>query len=247
MEMINLLHGDCLELLKTIPDQSVDLVCADMPYGTTQCKWDSQIELELLWPELKRITKDSSAILLFAQTPFDKVLGASNLPMLRYEWIWEKTAATGHLNSGRMPMKAHENVLVFYKKLPLYNPQKTTGHDRKTSTRSGFEYQSECYGVQGKKSYYDSTERLPRSVQVFAHDKQKRNLHPTQKPLALLEYLIKTYSNEGDLVCDFCFGSGTAGEASVNLGRQFIGIEKDLRYFEIGKTRIETAAQLKAA
>ena len=234
---IDLRQGDCLALLKDVESQSVDLVFADMPYGTTRCRWDIPINLDVLWPELKRVTKKNAAILLFAQTPFDKVVGASNLKMLRYEWIWEKNNATGHLNSKRMPMKAHENILVFYRKLPTYNPQKTTGHAKKAATRNG--NGGECYGVQNKITRYESTERYPRSVLRFATDKYQKNLHPTQKPERLLEYLIKTYSNECDLVLDFCMGSGSSGVAAKRLQRSYIGFELDNDYFEIARDRIE--------
>ena len=237
---IQLEQGDCLELLKAVPENAYDLVCADMPYGTTQCKWDAVINLDLLWMELDRVAKENAAIVLFAQTPFDKVLGCSNLPMLRYEWIWEKTAATGHLNAKKMPLKAHENILVFYKKLPTYNPQKTSGHVRKTS-KTGKTYDSDCYGDESAKPHYDSTERYPRSVKLFASDKQKNNLHPTQKPLKLLEYIVKTYSNEGDHVLDFCMGSGTVGVAAKNLQREFTGFELDREYYNIAQGRIRAA------
>lgn len=189
-----LFMGDCLELMRDIPDGSVDLILCDLPYGTTRNKWDSVIDLPALWGQYRRISR--GAIVLTAQTPFDKVLGASNLEMLRYEWIWEKTEATGHLNAKRCPMKAHENVLVFYKSLPVYNPQKTTGHARKTATQVNAK-QSSNYGVHTNKPPYDSTERYPRSVIKFSTDKQRSKLHPTQKPVALMEYLIKTYTNEG--------------------------------------------------
>lgn len=234
--MMDLKQGDCLELIKLVPDNSVDMVCADMPYGTTQCRWDTPIDLDVLWPELKRVTKERAAIVLFAQTPFDKVLGVSNLPMLRYEWIWEKSNATGFFNAKKMPLKAHENVLVFYKKLPVYTPQKTSGHPRKTAGRK--EIRSEVYGKGIKKTHYDSTERYPRSVQRFPSDRYYSNLHPTQKPLALLEFIIKTYSQKGDTVLDFCMGSGTAGVASNNLQRAFIGFEKERKYFDIASDRI---------
>ncbi|KZN65069.1 DNA-cytosine methyltransferase [Pseudoalteromonas luteoviolacea CPMOR-1] len=242
---VNLFQGDCLQLLDLLPDNSIDLICADMPYGTTQCKWDTQIDLTLLWPKLKRVAKDRAAIILFAQTPFDKVLGCSNLEMLRYEWIWEKSTATGFFNAKKMPLKAHENVLVFYSKPPIYNPQKTSGHPRKTASRKGCK--SECYGKEVKKVHYDSTERFPRSVQKFTSDKYKASLHPTQKPLSLLEYIVRTYSNEGDHVLDFCMGSGTAGAAAQIQNRQFTGFELNREYFEKAKQRIETAIDSKAA
>lgn len=227
--------GDCLEVMKKLDSQSVDMVLADLPYGTTRCGWDSVIPLEPLWKQYRRICR--GPILLFAQTPFDKVLGASNLCDLRYEWIWEKTHPTGHLNAKKMPMKAHENILVFYRNQPTYNPQKTQGHARKTATKRGDK--TTVYGAQsfGELSY-DSTERLPRSVQVFASDKQRLKLHPTQKPVALLEYLIRTYTNHGDVVLDNCMGSGSTGVACTNTERRFIGIEVDEGYFDIAKQRI---------
>ena len=224
--------------MKAIPDNTVDLICCDLPYGTTRCKWDTQIDLTLLWEQYNRVTKDTSAILLFAQTPFDKVLGVSNLEMLRYEIVWEKPAATGHLNAKKMPMKAHENILVFYKKLPTFNPQKTTGHSP-VNSYTKHQGDGECYGqTKIGVSGGGSTERYPRSVQVFSSDKQLLNLHPTQKPLALVEWLVKTYSNEGDLIMDNCMGSGTTGAACLNLNRRFVGMELDETYFNISRTRI---------
>lgn len=242
---LKLMQGDCLELLKTLPDNSVDFVCADMPYGTTKCKWDTIIPLKPLWEELKRVVKPRAAIALFSQTPFDKVLGCSNLPMLRYEWIWEKTNATGFFNAQKMPLKAHENVLVFYQKLPAYNAQKTTGHTRRTTARKNIG--SEVYGEGAKETHYDSTERYPRSVLQFQSDRYKSNLHPTQKPLALLEYMVRTYSDEGDTVLDFCMGSGTSGVAAVTLDRNFIGMELEPKYFEISQVRITNAKKSKDA
>lgn len=196
---------------------------------------------EGLWSIYNRIIKDNGVIVLFAQTPFDKVLGCSNLKMLRYEWIWEKTQATGFLNANKMPLKAHENILVFYKKLPTYNPQKTQGH---TPIHSYTKYIStqnntELYGEMKEEiSGGGETDRFPRSVQIFASDKQKEHLHPTQKPIALLEYLIKTYTNENEIILDNCMGSGSTGIACLNTNRNFIGIEKDEKYFNIAKKRI---------
>lgn len=240
-----LMFGDCLERMKEIPDGSVDLVLTDPPYGTTACKWDSVIDFTLMWEQLKRIIKPNGAILLMAQTPFDKVLGVSNLSMLKYEWIWEKTTATGHLNAKKCPMKAHENVLVFYDKLPTYNPQKTSGHKRKTSKADRSKLNGECYGKQEGLTVYDSTDRYPRSVQVFSTDKQKVKLHPTQKPVALLEYLIKTYTNENETVLDFTFGSGSTGVACLNTNRKFIGVEMDARYYEIACYRLNNIQTIK--
>lgn len=233
-----LYKGDCLDVMKNIPDKSVDMILCDLPFGTTKNKWDLIIPLDKLWTEYRRIIKDNGAIVLFAQTPFDKVLGVSNLKMLRYEWIWEKTLATGHLNAKKMPMKSHENILVFYKKLPTYNPQKTTGHKPVNSYTkhrgAGSNYGKTKTGISGG----GSTERYPRSVQLFKSDKQKSTLHPTQKPVALLQYLIETYTNEGELVLDNCMGSGSTGIACLNTNRKFIGIEKDAKYFDIACNRI---------
>ena len=241
---MKLMKGDCLDRFKEIEAGSIDFICADMPYGTTQCKWDSCIPLDLLWVELSRVIKPNGAIALFAQTPFDKILGASNLKNLKYEWVWEKTAATGFLNAKKMPLKAHENILIFYKSLPDFYPIKTTGHVRKTSSRQ--ELSSEVYGAANKKTNYDSTERYPRSVIKFSSDKQRESLHPTQKPLALIEYLVQSYSAVGDQVLDFCMGSGTTGVACQNLGREFIGIEKDEKYFEIASLRINKNKEIAA-
>ena len=201
--MIDLRLGDCLEVMKDIPDKSIDLVCADLPYGTTNCKWDCLIDLEALWVQYNRVCKPTTPILLFAQVPFNITLGSSNLEWLRYEWIWQKTSPTGHLNAKKMPMKDHENILVFYDKLPYYNPQKTTGHPRKVSKASHKinSKRGEVYQYYGNTTY-DSTERYPRTVLTFPTDKQKLALHPTQKPVALIEYFIKTYTKEGDLVLD---------------------------------------------
>jgi DNA modification methylase len=232
--------GDCLEILPSLQDASVDMVLADLPYGTTRCQWDSLIDLGRLWPEYRRVCR--GAIVLFAQTPFDKVLGASNLTDLRYEWIWEKTNATGHLNAKKAPMKAHENILVFYTRQPTYNPQKTYGHVRKSATKRGDG--SPVYGKQNLDGQrYDATDRYPRSVQVFASDKQLSNLHSTQKPVALCEYLIRTYTNPGDTVLDNCMGSGTAGVACQNSGRDFIGIEKDPDIFATAERRLTLALE----
>lgn len=243
--------------MKDLPSKSIDLILCDLPYGTTRNKWDSVLDLELLWEQYNHIIKDRGAILLFAQTPFDKVLGVSNLKHLRYEIIWQKTAPTGFLNANKMPMKAHENILVFYKKLPTYNPQKTQGHTRKEASKESraksierqklkVDSKDSNYNFYGESAEgYDSTERYPLSVQVFAKDQQKENWHPTQKPVALLEWLIKTYTNEGDLVLDNCMGSGSTGVACVNTNRDFIGIELTENYFEIAKDRIGRAVEKK--
>lgn len=228
LKLNKLYNIDCLIGMKDIDDKSIDLILCDLPYGTTRNKWDSVISLEKLWEQYCRIIKDDGAIVLFAQTPFDKVLGSSNLKMLKYEWIWEKTTATGHLNAKKMPMKAHENILVFYKKLPTYNPQKTKGH---TPVHSYTKYQDDGSNYGKTKigiSGGGSTERYPRSVLQFSTDKQKCALHPTQKPVALLEYLIKTYSNEGDVILDNCIGSGSTAVACIHTNRNFIGMDNGI-------------------
>lgn len=249
-QSIQLIQGDCLNEMQHLESKSIDMVLADIPFGTTACKWDNVIPFAPMWAELKRIIKQNGVIVLMAQTPFDKALGASNLPMLKYEWIWEKTSATGHLNAKKMPMKAHENALVFsedsedhwnmmvfYKSLPFYNPIKSTGHVRKKA-KADRSIGSDVYGKQQGLTAYDSTERYPRSVLKFASDKQHCNLHPTQKPVSLCEYLINTYTKEEETVLDFTMGSGTTGIACLNTGRHFIGIEKDQNYFEIACKRI---------
>ena len=239
--------GDCLEILpKHIEDKSIDLILCDLPYGTTNCSWDSVIDLPKLWIEYERVIKDNGAILLTAQTPFDKVLACSNLKLLRYEWIWEKTQATGHLNAKKMPMKAHENVLVFYKNLPTYNPIMTEGHIRKVSKAKNraacIERRNDTDNIYNneyadKVNDYDSTIRYPRSVIQFKTDKQTSNLHKTQKPLDLMKYFISTYTNEGMTVLDNTMGSGTTCLAAKELNRKFIGIEKEPKYYEIACQR----------
>lgn len=239
--MIKLFKGDCLELMKNIPEGSVDMILCDLPYGTTACKWDTILPFDKLWDQYERIIKTNGAIVLTAAQPFTSALGFSNIKLLRYEWVWEKSSVTGHLNAKRAPMRAHESILVFYKKPPIYNYLKTYGHERKVS-RAEHKVnckESEVYGKSRRLTSYDSTERYPRSVLKFANGKQKSKLHPTQKPVALFEYLIKTYTNENDLVLDNCAGSGTTGEACFNLNRRAILIEQDEKYFGIMQNRID--------
>jgi len=239
--------GDCLDIMNNISDKSIDMILCDLPYNTTNCSWDTPINLQDLWVHYERIIKDNGVILLTAQTPFDKILGSSNIKLLRYEWIWEKTQATGHLNSKWMPMKSHENILVFYKKRPTYNPQKTHGHIRKISSahsrKSCINRRNDTDNIYhnengDKVNNYDSTERYPRDVLKFSSDKQKSNLHKTQKPLKLMEYFVKTYTNENDLVLDNAAGSGTTGLACKNLNRNYIMIEKDENIFNICQKRL---------
>jgi site-specific DNA-methyltransferase (adenine-specific) len=247
MNEYQLYLGDCLEVMRHLPDASVDMVLCDLPYGTTQNAWDSPIDLPMLWDEYWRIAKPSAPVVLTAQSPFDKVLGVSQIQYLKYEWIWEKTAATGFLNSKKSPLKAHENVLVFCRRQPLYRPQMTAGHVIKR-VKTTHTNHSANYGKQMTRAPYESTERYPRSVQVFAKDNRLLNQHPTQKPVALMEYLIRTYTNAGDTVLDNTMGSGTTGVACIRSGRKFIGIERDLDedgnrlgYFDIAHKRIADA------
>lgn len=241
MELNNIYIGDCLELMKQIPASSIDMVLCDLPYGMTACKWDAVISFDLLWEQYERIAKLNCPIVLTSCQPFTSALISSNFKMFKHEWIWEKTSATGHLNASRSPMRAHESVSVFCKGTPTYNPQKTQGHPRKTTNETIGGSRSDCYGSVAKgTAHYDSTERFPRSVIKFAKDKQRQALHPTQKPVALFEYLIKTYSNEGETVLDNCIGSGTTAVACLSTGRNFIGMEHDEKHHAVACKRVLT-------
>lgn len=226
-------QGDCLELMKEIPDKSIDMILCDLPYGTTKNKWDCPIDLEKLWGGYERIIKDNGAIVLFAQVPFNVVLGQSNLKLLKYEWIWHKDNGTGFLNAKKMPLKIHENIMVFYKKPPTYNPQMRTGF-KPYEIKKG--HHGSNYGSDVGAVTISNGERFPIDVIDFKRDKDK--LHPTQKPVALLEYLIKTYTNENETVLDNCMGVGSTGIACINTNRNFIGYELDEKYFKIAEERI---------
>jgi len=236
--MIKLLHGDCLELMGDIPDGSIDMVCADPPYGTTACKWDSIIPLELMWAHLKRIVKLNGAIVMTATQPFSSLLGASNISELRYSFCWHKSH-TGQLNAKRMPLKNIEDVLVFYSVQPVYNPQFTPGiaYSRNRKAYKG----SECYGEQTDHSTVSTGKRYPKQDIYFKTRPPGGSVYPTQKPVPLMEYLIRTYTNEGETVLDFAMGSGTTGVACVNLNRKFIGIEKTKKGFGLASGRINNA------
>ena len=240
MMLNTVINGDCLDIMSMIDDESIDMVLCDLPYGVTKNKWDSVIDLELLWKQYSRIIKRNGVIILFGQDKFSAKLMLSNTKMHRYNLIWEKTTPTGHLNAKRMPMRSHEDILIFYKKLPTYNPIKTTGHKRKVSSSEHKRNSKKTtnYGVHDLTGY-DSTERYPKSILKFSTDKQKEALHCTQKPVALCEYLIKTYSNEGDLILDNTAGSGTTAIACINTNRNYIMIEKEKEYFDIIEKRIE--------
>ena len=237
--MSQLLLGNSFELMKSISSESIDFIFTDPNYNTTQNEWDTDIPLDQMWEQFTRIIKPNGCIAMWAQSPFDKILACSNLNMYRYEWIVEKTKATGHLNSKLMPMKAHENVLIFYKTLPTYNPQYTEGHtpvhNYTKHTTDGTNYGTTKTGISGG----GSTRRFPRDVLRFSWDTQKSKLHPTQKPVAACEYFIRTYTNPGEVVLDPFMGSGTIGVACQNLGREFIGIELKQNYYEAAKQRIE--------
>jgi DNA modification methylase len=227
--------------MKEIPDGSVDMVMCDLPYGTTQNKWDSVIPFAPLWSHYWRVCKPNAAVVLTAQCPFDKMLGASQIQHLKYEWIWQKTVATGHLNSKKQPLKEHENILVFYRKPCTYLPQMVEGA-RPSNKSSAKESTSSSgnYGVFQDYQRGGNLLRFPRSVQKLnsAYHEGNAGLHPTQKPVALMEYLIKTYTNPGDVVLDNCMGSGTTGVACKNTGRNFIGIERDPVYYAVACRRM---------
>ncbi|MBQ2174336.1 MAG: site-specific DNA-methyltransferase, partial [Alphaproteobacteria bacterium] len=236
MANVKMMQGDCLELMKDIPDGSVDMILCDLPYGTTQNKWDKVIVLSLLFAEYKKLIKSGGVIALFSQQPFTTDLIQANRRQFRYEWIWEKSQGTGFLNANRMPLKAHENILIFYDKLPVYNPQFITGKKHSRGNPGGL---TTNYGKFERIVGNKSNEYYP--VDVIKFSKAADRLHPTQKPVDLLEYLIKTYTNEGETVLDNCMGSGSTGVACVNTNRNFIGIELDENYFHIAESRINQA------
>lgn len=240
--MFNLMLGDCLERMKEIPDGSIDLVLADPPYGTTACKWDSVIDLTLMWEQLKRIIKPNGAIVMTASQPFTSLLITSNIKMFHHQWIWDKKFAANFPQAKRQPLRVHEDILVFGI-TPKYYPQML---ERDVPIKKGANRGARVFGGVsglGREDYegkvYDK--KYPDTILKFSSRDEKRGLHPTQKPVALMEYLIKTYTKEGETVLDFTMGSGTTGVACVNTGRKFIGIEMDEGYFHIAKSRIEKA------
>lgn len=240
MSTFELFQGDCIEQMKNIPDSSIDLVLTDPPYGTTQNKWDSVIPFPQMWEQIWRVAKPNAAVVLFAQTPFDKVLGASAIEHLRYEWIWDKKAPTGFLNATKAPLKKHENILVFYKNLPTYNPQMltvdpVTGRMFKSYTTTNSSL-SDNYGTYKIATTTNIGTRYPHTILSYSRDTPQ--VHPTQKPIDLLAFLIETYTNPGGIVLDFTMGSGSTGVACKSTGRNFIGIELDSDIFTIASTRI---------
>ena len=239
MKPIELWQGDCLELMKNIPDGSVDLVLTDPPYGTTACKWDSVIPFEPMWEQLNRTIKPNGAICLFGSEPFSSALRMSNIKSFKYDWIWKKSYSTGFMNANKMPLKNTEAISVFYKMLPTYNPQGIIKINKKCNRKKDKE--TTIYSNMGLKNgeYIQRFTNYP--TNIISTDKKEKTEHPTQKPIALLEYLIRTYTNEGETVLDFTMGSGSTGVACVHTNRRFIGIELDDGYFNIAKKRIEEA------
>lgn len=233
-----LMQGDCLERMKEIPDGSVDMILTDPPYGTTACKWDSIIPLEPMWEQLKRIIKPNGAIVMTASQPFTSILISSNIKMFKYNWVWDKVSVTGHLNAKKMPLRRTEDICVFYRKTPTYNPQMTSREKprrtRNTNNHSVFGNTKDVFvsDIVLEKKYPVNL------IQFSKGSKYEKMIHPTAKPVALMEYLIKTYTNENETVLDFTMGSGSTGVAAKNLNRKFIGIELDDGYFEIAKNRI---------
>lgn len=237
--MFDLRLGDCLEVMADIPDSSVDLILCDLPYGTTRNKWDAVLPFDAMWGQYRRVCR--GAVVLTATQPFASALVSSNLDDFRYQWVWVKSRITGVLNAKRMPVRKHEQVLVFSRNPTIYNAQGLI--PKGTITKQGGN--SDNYGERSSQSYVQEWTNWPRDVLEIPSE--GKTVHPTQKPVALMEYLIRTYTNEGDVVLDNCAGSGTTGVACANTGRYFIGIERDPDYFEIARSRIEQAHKAKAA
>jgi site-specific DNA-methyltransferase (adenine-specific) len=243
--MIDLRKGDCLELMRDLPNESIDMILADLPYGTTQNKWDVIIPLDKLWEQYERIIKENGMICLTSAEPFTSTLITSNKKMFKYDLIWDKKLSSGFLNAKRMPLRRHEQILCFYKKLPTYNPEMVTrGKVRKKGITTETGKHTSNYG-EFKNSVVENNEYYPTSIIEVSNANRKDKLHPTEKPVALLEYLIKTYTNENEIVLDNTMGSGTTGVACVNTNRGFIGMELDDKYFEIAKARINEAITAK--
>ena len=244
MEINKIYNEDCLIGMDKIPDGIIDMILCDLPYGTTDAFWDKRIPFEPLWEQYKRITKKNAAIVLFSQMPFGAELIMSNLKMFRYEWIWRKTNGIGFLNANKMPLRIHENILVFYRKLPIYNPQKWQGKPYIDKRRN--HAATIIYSNFAKESISNlDGMRFPLDVIEFNNANRFNNFHSTQKPVDLLEYLIKTYTNEGETVLDNCIGSGSTAVACVNTGRNFIGFETEKEYFDIACRRVEKAQAAK--
>lgn len=239
---VQLIHGDCLEVMPTLPDASVDAIIADLPYGITACSWDVVIPFDLLWTQYKRLIKPRGVVVLFGTQPFSSLLVTSNLSWYKYDWIWEKSCPTGFLDALSKPLKAHENIHVFYGETPEYNPQKWQGTPNHSKRPNPVQNISSIYGgTRYAPATDESGMKYPRSVLRFNKHSAVENLHPSQKPVSLIEYLIRTYTNAGATVLDNTMGSGTAGVACANTGRNFVGIELYQKYFDIAQKRIEAA------
>jgi site-specific DNA-methyltransferase (adenine-specific) len=249
--MINLLHGDCLELMKSIPDKSIDSIITDPPYGTTACKWDSVIPFDLMWEQLNRIIKDNGAIVLFGSEPFSSALRISNIKNYKYDWVWEKDKPSNFLMGKKQPLRYSENISIFYKLQVLYNPQmqKRIDKNKRKNKLTTSLLKDETKNIKLTDKYQDRLKSgvndyiYPKNIQKF--NNRTKGLHPTQKPISLMEYLIKTYTNENETVLDFTMGSGTTGVACKNLNRNFIGIEMDDKYFSIAENRINNHIVIK--
>lgn len=235
--------GDCFDFMPLIPTGSIDAIIADLPYGTTQCKWDTVLPFEQLWAEYKRLIKPNGVVVLFGSEPFTSLLVTSNLKMFKYNWIWQKTNATGFFDAKKKPLNDNETISIFYEKQPTYNPQMTVAekiHKRGLVKR----IKSDCYGHEKDYVQIDTGMRYPKRIIEICNANKNGIKHPTQKPVALMEYLVRTYTNEGDTVLDNTMGSGTTGVACMNTNRAFIGIEKEKKYFDIAAKRIsETVNQ----
>ena len=236
--MLELYKGDCIEVMKSIPNKSIDMILADLPYGTTQCSWDEVIPFDKLWNQYNRVIKDRGVIALFGAEPFSSKLRVSNMKNYKYDWIWEKSKATNFLNAKRQPLRAYENICIFYKKQSIYNPQMTEGDSYNKGVRKQ-QTNNDVYGEFEQVEVKSDGLRYPRNVVYFKTvESEGKTYHKTQKPVALLEYLIKTYTNKGNVVLDNVMGSGSTGVACLNTNRKFIGIELDEDYFNIAQNRI---------
>ena len=239
IELNKIYNEDCLEGMKRIPDKSIDMILADLPYGTTNCKWDTIIPLEPLWEQYERIIKDNGAVVLTASQPFSSALVMSNPKLFRYEWVWDKKNPTNFAMAKKQPLKYHETILVFAKKQTEYYPIKWRGKPNHKQGLLKNDQQSEVYGKIKRTKDNLSGMKYPRSIIEISKHSSQGGLHPTQKPVALFEYLVKTYTNEGDVVLDNCMGSGTTAIAAINTNRNFIGFEKDENYHKLANQRIE--------
>lgn len=239
---VKLFLGDCLEVLETLIKEEVvvDAVIADPPYGTTACKWDSVIPFEPLWDKLNKITKENGAFVLFGSEPFSSTLRFSNIKNYKYDWVWNKTVGTGFLNANKQPLRVTENISVFYRKQCTYNPQKFKGKPcHKRGSKVGSDLTS--MNTYGNTKYVETVGDMKFPLNLITFDKvhPSQTVHPTQKPVELMKYLVNTYTNEGDIVLDFCAGSGSTGIACRELNRRFIGIEKEQKYYDIMVKRFQ--------